>query len=118
MSGLTGGAALGLARDHLAFAEHDRLDANGGRQGTRIGLGPRRSERQLNEPGAIPEIDEDQLAKIPASMHPAAQLDGSADVLGDQEPTGVTSQGRGKRTSVDPFRTHVPGSLGSTIIPA
>ena len=87
---------LRLARDDLAFAQHHRLDTHRGGHAQRLGIAPRRPERQLHEPRAVAQVDEDEAAQIAASVHPSAKANGTTNVLQAQEAAGVSTKGCGE----------------------
>ena len=71
----------GGARDHLAVDADHVLGAEVAR---RRGAPPRprRVEHQLQEPGAVAQVDEDHAAVVAAAVHPAGHADALADGVG------------------------------------
>ena len=79
---------VGRARHDLALRAHDEL-------GTEL-VGDRRRVRrtfrvhdQLDEPGVVAQVDEDEAAMIPPPVHPPRERDGLALMLGAQLTAGV-----------------------------
>jgi hypothetical protein len=63
-----------------------RPDGGGG--GDHLGARPVRVERHLHDPLAVAQVDEDQGAEVAAPVHPAAERDARAGVLGAQGAAG------------------------------
>ena len=77
--------AAGTALRAPAYA-HDELVAQRFRYFERRGVG--RIERDLRDPIAVAQIDEDQSAVIAAAVHPAGELDRPIDVVRAERSTG------------------------------
>ena len=88
--------AVGLARHDLTFAQHDRLHPDRRRQCLHVGGTPRRPERELHQPGAVTQIDEDQSPEIAAAVHPPAEADDAPHVTASQQAAGISAQGGGQ----------------------
>src|SRR5689334_2815639 len=94
------------SRDQLAIARGLRSQGNGaGNQHDRLGTepcrslhhlrrGPLRVERELHQPCAIPQIDEDESSEIPPAMHPAAEPHLLPELLAGQRASAVGPQRR------------------------
>ena len=96
-------AGVELRVDVALLAAHDR--AGGGDDvlgaqplGQRVGLGRRLGvEDELDDPGAVAQVDEDQPAVVAAAMHPAGDADGRVDVAGAQLAGPGVAEGVGAR---------------------
>jgi hypothetical protein len=84
---------LGGAFGDFALYDDNRLESESSSAIDRISRRPRGVERNLNEAGAIAEIDEHNTAEISGPMNPAAELYLRADVGGSKLTTQVSAPG-------------------------
>jgi hypothetical protein len=79
------------------------LRRQGRSDGRRLGIGPLRAERQLNEACSITQMNEQDATQVSAPMYPPGQRNGSVSEHTRQLSTGsVPESGRAPIRRLDP----------------
>ncbi len=84
---------------HRPARQHDRFCSEGGRPRHDLRRGPVGIARELDQAGAIAQVDEHQAAQVAAPVHPPAKPDLLADVRARQLATAVRAEGGGAQVS-------------------
>ena len=84
------GAQLSVERFMQAANQRDVVSM-GHLFGTSECLGPIRVEDDLNQPGMVSKIDEDDATMVSTTMNPAAESHGRIELFSGYNPTGVST---------------------------